>query len=148
MARRGQREPEYPIYAAMKQRCYNTNCAEYENYGGRGIGVFQEWRDSFEAFIRDVGRRPSPEHSLDRYPDNDGNYEPGNVRWATIAEQQRNKRNNVMLTFNNETRCAADWADHLGMKRHTLDGRLKDGWSVERALTTPVAKRRIISNPG
>jgi hypothetical protein len=141
MARRGQRVPEYPIHAAMMQRCYNPNNPEYENYGERGIRVFPEWHD-FAAFIRDVGRRPSPQHSLDRHPNNDGNYEPGNVRWTTIDKQNRNKRTNVMLTLNGETHCVVDWTQIRGFKRNTISNRLKAGWSVERALlTTPVVKR-------
>jgi len=86
------RTPEHDIWCGMKQRCGNPNDSAYEYYGGRGITVFEEWRRDFMAFYNHVGPRPSPEHSIDRYPNNDGNYEPGNVRWATRSEQARNKR--------------------------------------------------------
>lgn len=84
------KSPEYAVWAAMLQRCLNRNHARWADWGGRGIKVCEEWR-KFERFIADVGLRPSSKHSLDRI-DNDGNYEPGNVRWATSKEQSRNKR--------------------------------------------------------
>lgn len=92
---------------------------------------------SFEAFYCDVGPCPGPEYTLDRI-DNDRNYEPGNVRWATRAEQQRNKRTNRMLTFNGETRCLEEWARMTGLGT-TLRMRLRRGWGIERALSTPKA---------
>lgn len=82
---------EYGCWSAMKQRCYNKKAPVFKNYGGRGITVCKEWLDSFEAFYKHVGPKPSPELSLDRI-DNDGNYEPGNCRWATRSQQQGNKR--------------------------------------------------------
>ncbi|MET8113722.1 hypothetical protein [Streptomyces prasinus] len=75
----------------MIKRCENPNNHAYARYGGRGISVHPEWRANFGAFLRDVGRRPSPDLSLDRI-DNDGNYEPGNVRWATAKQQANNRR--------------------------------------------------------
>jgi hypothetical protein len=84
--------PEYVAWTSMKNRCTNPKCARYEIYGGRGIEVCQRWMDSYEAFLADVGRRPGPEYSLDRYPNTDGNYEPGNVRWATRSQQSLNRR--------------------------------------------------------
>jgi hypothetical protein len=83
--------PEYHIYRTMLRRCENQNDKDYRHYGQRGIRVCQAWRDSFWLFLEDVGRRPSAELSLDRM-DNDGNYETGNVRWATAYEQNNNKR--------------------------------------------------------
>src|SRR5262245_21492050 len=82
--------PEYRAWANMKTRCYAPSYRGYHNYGGRGIQVADEWRN-FEAFYAHVGPRPSAQHSIDRI-DNGGNYEPGNVRWATRNEQQGNKR--------------------------------------------------------
>lgn len=82
--------PEYTSWVGMKGRCLNPANPKYERYGGRGISVCDRWRDSFEAFLEDMGHRPSPAHSIDRR-DNDGNYEPGNCRWATPVEQQRNR---------------------------------------------------------
>jgi hypothetical protein len=83
--------PEYAAWWAMRERCQNPEHPAYEHYGGRGISVCKEWAESFETFFAYVGRRPSDEHSLDRI-NNDGNYEPGNVRWATIDVQNSNKR--------------------------------------------------------
>ena len=83
--------PEYHVWEGIKQRCLNPNHARYEYWGGRGVTVCQRWAESFEAFYADMCPRPSPGHSIDRV-DNDGNYEPGNCRWATASQQQRNRR--------------------------------------------------------
>ena len=85
------RTPEYRSWHGLKARCLNPHATGYANWGGRGITVCDRWRDSFENFLADVGRKPSPRHSLDR-TDVNGNYEPGNVRWATPSEQRRNQR--------------------------------------------------------
>jgi hypothetical protein len=84
--------PEKRLWGHMIERCTNPNHHAWKNYGGRGITVCDEWRQSFSAFLAHVGPRPTPNHSLDRYPNNDGNYEPGNVRWATRSEQRANSR--------------------------------------------------------
>jgi len=83
---------EYNSWYAMKDRCLNPNSSNYPNWGGRGITIYQPWVDDFTAFLAHVGLRPSPQHSLDRWPDKNGNYEPGNVRWATKLEQTENRR--------------------------------------------------------
>jgi len=83
---------EFSSWDHMKGRCLNPNHHAYADYGGRGIAVYGPWVESFEAFYEYMGPMPGPGYSIDRYPDNDGNYEPGNVRWATAPEQQRNRR--------------------------------------------------------
>lgn len=83
---------EHTAWSNMLRRCYDKNQKGYKYYGGRGITVCKEWRENFLKFLSDVGEKPSPEYSLDRWPNNSGNYEPGNVRWATAREQARNKR--------------------------------------------------------
>lgn len=129
---------EYGIWNGMIQRCYNPNRARFNRYGGRGIRVCDEWRASFERFFADLGPSPSKTHSLERI-DNDGHYEPGNVRWATKKEQSRNTRRNVPLTLNGETLLLTEWAKRLGTGHKTLSTRLDLlGWSVEKTLTTPI----------
>jgi len=90
-ARRAQRTAEYVCWRAIKARCGNPKSEDYELYGARGIRICDEWRNDFGAFLAHVGRRPSSKHSIDRI-DNNGNYEPGNVRWATPKEQRDNQR--------------------------------------------------------
>lgn len=133
----------YRSWDMMKQRCLNPKDPAYHNYGGRGIKVCERWLQ-FKTFLEDMGERPSLEHSIDRYPDTNGPYAPGNCRWATRAEQNRNKRDNVLLTFNGETRCAADWADSVGINRSTFLHRLSRGYSIEEALTIRVGTRRVV----
>lgn len=83
---------EYRVWRAMISRCENPNVKDFRHYGGRGISVCARWRRDYLTFLADMGRRPSPAHSIDRYPNNDGNYEPGNCRWATSKQQRANQR--------------------------------------------------------
>lgn len=138
------KSPEYAAWEAMKDRCYNKSRRSYYLYGGRGIRVCERWTHSFEAFLADMGFRPSPKHTLDRFPDQNGNYEPGNCRWATREQQTRNQRNTHYITYQNETLCMTDWAQRLGIHPATLSNRLnRSGWSVERAFTEPTHKKPI-----
>lgn len=130
--------PEYKSWVSMIRRCTDPTLHNYHRYGGRGISVCDRWLGSFELFLEDVGVRPTLKHSIDRI-DNDGNYEPGNVKWSTNKEQARNSTTARMITFQGQTMCLQDWADHLGIKRTTLGMRLRSyKWSVHKAFTTPV----------
>ncbi len=117
----------------MLTRCENPRCEAYPRYGGRGIEVCKRWQ-TFENFLADMGPRPSADHSIDRI-ENDGNYEPGNCRWATDAEQNQNTRSNRLLTYAGRTQPLSVWAREFGIRRETVRERLKAGWDVERALT-------------
>ncbi len=127
----------YGIWQCMLNRCANPNYRQYADYGGRGVKVCDQWRHDFVAFRDYMGHRPTDKHTLDRI-DNNGDYEPGNVRWSTRAEQLRNRRNNVMLTHNGETLCLADWAKRLDCHFTTLLLRLRK-MPVAEALTKPIA---------
>jgi hypothetical protein len=131
------RHPLYRLWNNMVDRCYDPKCHAYPNYGGRGIRVCERWRNSPAAFIADVSPRPSPKHTIDRV-NNDGDYEPGNWRWATPTQQHRNTRKNRVIQYRGETRCLADWADVFGLLSKTIGRRLDAGWDVGRAFTTPV----------
>ena len=122
----------------MKSRCHNPNYSRYAEWGGRGITVCERWRNSFENFLSDMGEVPSPYHTLDRWPNPDGNYEPSNCRWATRSKQQRNRRDSRMLTFKERTQNMYDWADELGLPVYIIRNRLDWGWPVDRVLSTPV----------
>jgi hypothetical protein len=133
--------PEYVTWQGIKKRCLNPNDSEYVNYGAIGITVCDRWVTSFERFLEDVGFRPQDKTSLDRI-DNYRGYEPGNVRWATCIEQNRNRRRHRHLTINGEVALACEWADRLGIKRATLYARLRKGWADEEAVSIPIGERR------
>ena len=103
--------PEYGIWTGMKRRCLNPRDSHWENYGGRGISICERWLNSFENFYADMGKRPSPDLSIDRYPNNDGNYEPANCRWATKSQQNATAAVQHIaqrVTLSAETTCASD----------------------------------------
>jgi len=128
----------YREWNKMKQRCNGKNLRDYRDYAERGIKVCDRWVNDFQSFYDDVSKLPNfkePGYSLDRI-DNDGDYEPGNVRWADSITQANNRRNNVLITYNGETYTQAEWARKMGINYATLQTRLLSGWSIERALTT------------
>lgn len=126
----------YKIWANIRSRCSNPNAQSYEVYGGRGIQICDEWKD-FEAFYRwAVAHGYHDDLTIDRI-DNDAGYFPDNCRWITQKQQCRNKRNNHLLTFRGETLCISEWADRLGLTPGALLSRIRRGWSVDEALSTP-----------
>ena len=129
--------PEYMTWGSMLKRCTNPNDRGYHNYGGRGISVCDRWLSSFENFYADMGPRPSDFHSIDR-KNNDGNYEPGNCFWATKEEQDNNRRTNRIFYYKDKKYTIAQLAKEFGFAYETLRARLDKGWSVERAVETPV----------
>jgi hypothetical protein len=126
----------YEVWLAMISRCYRENSDDYKNYGGRGITVYEAWKDSFEFFLVDMGEKPDG-LTLERL-DVDKPYEPGNCKWGTQEEQNNNKRNNFFITFNGERKTASQWAKKIGLPREVITWRLSNGWGEEKALTTPL----------
>ena len=126
-------DPIYACWRDMKQRCFNKNHKNYNIYGGRGITVCKRWM-KFENFYKDMGKRPKKK-SIDRI-DTNGNYCFKNCKWSTSLEQNRNRRNNVNLTYKGETKIIAEWARTIGVTRAAITARLKLGWSVEKAVST------------
>lgn len=142
-----QQSPTYKSWQNMIARCEDPRHPQFRYYGKRGITVDPRWRESFLAFLEDMGERP-PEKTLDRKRPYEG-YGPDNCRWATDEEQASNRRNTHLLTLNGETLHLSKWARRLGGRPNALRARLKDGWPLERALTEPfqVYKARTKINP-
>jgi len=134
---------EHRTWMSMRDRCRNPKAAHYDCYGGRGITVCERWINSFENFYEDMGPRPSSRHSIDRI-DVNGHYEPGNCRWATIAEQRRNTRTNTIVQYLGRDMCIAEAAELSGISQYTLSMRIRRGWDSSR-LFAPV---RPIRRPG
>jgi hypothetical protein len=132
--------PEYKAWASMLHRTNDDSDRNFKTYKGRGISVCDRWKNDFRAFLEDMGPKPSPEYTLDRIK-NELGYFKENCRWSTRLGQARNKRNNRLLTYNGETHPLSEWAEKQGMTTITLWGRLKNGWSLEEALTTPPESR-------
>lgn len=127
--------PEWQAWQRMKLRCYNQNFPSYEYYGGAGILVCDAWLNSFEQFYKSVGPRPSSGHSLDRWPNPFGNYEPGNVRWATAKEQIRNRRNTKRYIYQGRNLTLGEIADLTAKPYNLLYGRVRCGWSIDQAVS-------------
>ena len=163
--------PEYKAWLQMKRRCYRPSAPSYENYGARGIKVCARWQESFDAFLADVGQRPSPLHTLDR-EDTNGDYEPGNVRWVTRAEQALNRCTARVLTGSADAGMVPDDAGKVrgvktrsrpnmltalgidmdvkeaariaGVTKETIRQRILSGWPVEKIFSPG----QNASNPG
>jgi|HubBroStandDraft_2_1064218.scaffolds.fasta_scaffold32031_4 hypothetical protein len=134
------RDPVHNIWKQMNQRCING----HKNYGARGIKVCERWKGKrgFQNFIDDMGPRPSSRHSIDRFPDQNGDYEPGNCRWATPKEQGRNRRDNLMITFDGKNKPLSEWSEIKNISYTMLYSRLRHGWSIEEAFSIPVGQKR------
>lgn len=126
----------YEVWCSMKRRCELPTFSSYKYYGGRGISVCNEWKESFIAFRKWAFENGYKEGlSLDRI-DNNGNYEPSNCRWATMKEQANNQNHTLKINYKGEIKTLTEWAEILGIKRHTLYQRIyKKGWTIERAFT-------------
>ena len=129
--------PEYWVWRTMISRCENQKDKAFPNYGARGISVCAQWRGSFESFARDMMPRPLG-GTIERI-NNNGNYEPGNCTWTSRANQQRNRRNNVVISFAGRTMVLEDWARDpiCVVTASALSGRYKRGWDFLEAMTTP-----------
>lgn len=132
--------PEYKVWLGIHQRCKNPRDKNFKYYGGRGISVDPRW-ESFEAFLSDLGPRPSVSHSIDRIDNNSG-YGPSNCRWATASEQHNNTRFNRLLTHDGTTLTLAQFAVKAGLPDPILRKRIGLGWSTARALTQPYIQRK------
>lgn len=131
---------EYLCWWNMTKRCNDPINKSYHRYGGRGITVCEEWL-VFENFVRDMGRRPSYKYSIER-KDNSLGYSKDNCYWGTPKEQNNNRRDNKIITYQNKSQSAQMWADELKIPRYVLVSRLSRGWSIEKAFSEPLDKRR------
>ena len=131
--------PEYVAWNSMKRRCDTPTQARWPHYGGRGISVCEAWRNSFEAFLKDLGPRPSPLHSLDRI-DVNGNYNKANCRWATMREQMSNRTDTVLVAWRGAPRRRIDLCREFGISQRQLWNRLRHGFDLERAFTQPLRR--------
>jgi hypothetical protein len=124
-----------------RSRWFTADAKDVRNYSSRGIVVCERWLD-FRKFLEDMGDRPGEEYSLDRYPNNNGNYEPGNCRWATAGEQARNRRVSLYVDYRGQRYYLKDLCEEVGLPYSVVLGRMYIGWSLERALREPVGARR------
>ncbi len=126
----------------MISRCTNTEDKNFFRYGERGIRVHETWVNCYATFLKDVGRRPSDKHSIDRI-DNNGHYEPGNVRWATKKQQCLNRRSNRIIEYNGRSQTLQEWVEELKIDRSVVKMRLRSGWSGHDAFTKPLMKKGV-----
>lgn len=135
----------YNIWSNMKARCSNSNSKNFKNYGGRGINVCDDWLNSFENFYNwAMDNGYDNKLTLDRI-DNYKGYKPNNCKWSDYTQQERNRRNNHILEYNNEKHTIAEWSDITGIPYKTLWKRINDGWTVEKSLKQPLrGKKELI----
>lgn len=142
------RSPTRLSWVAMKERCYRTTHENYPQYGGRGISVCERWRKSFKNFLADMGERPAG-MTLDRYPNTEGNYEPGNCRWATMKQQQRNRKDRVQYEAFGKRQTLPEWAEEYGLPVELVRQRItKYRWPLVEALTMTVVTVHGTKRPG
>lgn len=142
----GKKTPEYKAWEDMKQRCYNKSNKAYKNYGDRGIGVCDKWKNSFSNFNRDMGPRPSKGWWLERV-NNDEGYSPENCKWATAKEQANNRRDNINVEFCGRTRTVTEWAESLGLSPQKVLMRIYKGWEPLEALELKETDKIIENRP-
>lgn len=128
--------PEYLAWSQAKSRCSSPSNRQWKDYGGRGIRMCERWSADFREFFEDMGPRPGPRYSLDRI-DNDGDYAPGNCRWATDIEQLTNRRSVAMYALDGVTMSMAGWSRRTGIPYQTIRSRLARGWTFRRAVESP-----------
>lgn len=117
------KSPEYITWSKMFQRCYNPKCERFPHYGGKGIKICDRWKFNFDLFLKDMGNKPSKNHSIDRI-DNNKDYSPENCRWSTSRQQASNRSTTTFYTYNNKTQCLKDWARELNIHYKTLHNRI------------------------
>lgn len=135
----------YEIYTSMLKRCFNEKSEAYKRYGGIGITVCPEWlgEHGFENFAEwSISHGYEENLTLDRFPNQKGNYEPSNCRWATVKEQANNRKTNIYITRNNETHTMREWCDILGLDYGLVNGRKQKGWSEDKLFNPPKRRRK------
>jgi hypothetical protein len=131
---------EYNIWGNMLYRCNTPSCKLYKNYGGRGIKVCDDWL-IFDNFIKDMGFRPTVNHSLDRI-DVDGDYNVSNCRWATNKQQSRNRTNSVLIHIDGLSMQIDDYCEKYNLSKHAIKNRVRRGWSNDRIIKTPIKVKK------
>lgn len=131
---------EWIVWQGVVNRCYRPRSSAYFRYGARGVTMCDAWRNSYECFLADMGRMPTPKHTIERI-NNELGYSPENCRWATRKEQANNRSTNHWLALNGEKKTCSQWSSVVGIPSLTLVARKARGWSDEKTLTTPLTRR-------
>lgn len=140
------RTPEYRCWQTMRLRCHDPKNAAFKDYGARGIAVCDRWIDDPQAFLSDMGQKPTPAHELDR-TDNSRGYAPENCRWVTREVNSRNRRSNRWIDFRGERKTLVEWALETRIGAATIEKRISAGWDLEKALTTPARNKSLNGQP-